>query len=491
MYLGLDLGTSSVKAVLIDEDQEIVGQASAPLDVAYPHPLWSEQNPADWWTATNQAMAALKSAHGAALSGVKGIGLSGQMHGATLFDSADQVLRPCLLWNDGRSGSQCETIEARVPRSREITGNLAMVGFTAPKVLWVAENEPDVFAKVARVLLPKDALRLWMTGEAISDMSDSSGTLWLDVARRDWSDEMLAATGLDRSAMPQLAEGSDPAGQLLPEVAADWGVPAGTVVAGGAGDQPAGAVGAGTVVPGRAFLSLGTSAVYFVANESYSPNPGRAVHAFCHCLPDTWNQMAVMLNGASTLSWVSDMTGAADEGALLAEVEALADDARGVPLFLPYLTGERTPLNDPHAKGVFFGMTAQTDRAALGRAVLEGVAFNCAECGDALAEAGAQVDMVSVIGGGARSRLWGRILAAALDQTLTYHTGGEVGAAFGAARLGRLAATGEAPADVCALPPVAEEIAPEPVLQDTVLGRMEKWRRLYPALKEEFSAFDS
>ena len=491
MYLGIDLGTSSVKVVLTDEDQAIVGQASAAMDVAYPHPLWSEQDPSDWWTATNQAMAELKAAHGTALSGVKGIGLSGQMHGATLFDDADQVLRPCLLWNDGRSGSQCETIEARVPRSREITGNLAMVGFTAPKVLWVAENEPQVFAKVARVLLPKDALRLWMSGEAISDMSDSSGTLWLDVGKRDWSDEMLAATGLDRAAMPQLAEGSEPAGRLLAAVAADWGVPAGTVIAGGAGDQPAGAAGVGTVVPGRAFLSLGTSAVYLAAGEAYAPNPGRAVHAFCHCFPDTWQQMAVMLNGASALSWITEATGAADEAALLAEVEAAGDDGTGVPLFLPYLTGERTPLNDPHAKGVFFGITPQTSRAALARAVLEGVAFNCAECGDALAEAGARIDMVSVIGGGARSPLWGRILAAALNQPLTYHEGGEVGAAFGAARLGRLAATGEAPVAVCTPPPVAEVVEPEPALQDRVLARMEKWRRLYPALKSEFSAFDA
>ncbi len=487
MYIGIDLGTSSVKVVLVDDEQTIIGQASAEMAESYPQPLWSEQDPADWWSATNAAMAVLKANHGKELGGVRGIGLSGQMHGATLLDDADRVLRPSILWNDGRSAAQCADLERRVPASRDITGNLAVPGFTAPKVMWVAEHEPDVFKKTAKVLLPKDELRLRMTGETVSEMSDASGTLWLDVAARDWSDEMLAACDLSRAAMPALVEGSDPSGTVLPDVAAQWGLSDGVIVAGGAGDQAAGAVGVGTVVPGRAFLSLGTSAVYFVAGETYAPNPAKAVHAFCHCLPDTWHQMAVMLSGGSAFGWVTKATGSDDEAALMTEIEAAGDDAPGVPLFLPYLTGERTPLNDPHATGVFFGMTKQTDRAALGRAVLEGVAFNCAECGDALAEAGANVDMVSVISGGARSRLWGRILAAALDRPMTYHTGGDVGAAFGAARLGRLAVTGESAAEICTLPPIDTEVAPEPALQEQVLERMARWRRLYPALKNEFS----
>ena len=486
MFVGIDLGTSSVKAVLVDEAQEIVGLASAALTVQSPKPLWSEQDPASWWDGADRVMRQLKADHGQAMGRVSGIGLSGQMHGATLLDKADKVLRPCMLWNDGRAGAQGETLERRVPKSRAITGNIAMAGFTGPKVLWVAENEPKIFEALARVLLPKDYLRLRMTGEALSDLSDSSGTLWLDVGRRTWSDEMLAATGLDRSAMPGLVEGSDPAGVIRPEVAAEWGLAPGVIVAGGGGDQPMGAAGMGTVVPGRAFISLGTSGVYFTASDRFQLNPDRAVHAMCHCLPDLWQQMAVLLNGASCLTWVTQLTGLSSEAALLAEVDEAGESGRGVPLFLPYLTGERTPHNDPHAKGVFFGLTGQTDRAALGRGVLEGVAFAFADGQDALLEGGVALDHVSVIGGGARSALWGRILAAALNRPLSYHVGSEVGPAFGAARLGRLAVTGESPADVCVMPAVDHVVEPDEALGDQLGRRMENWRALYPRLKPLF-----
>ena len=486
MYLGIDLGTSGVKVVLVDEGQQIVAQANESLDVSAPQPLWSEQDPADWWSACNAAMATLRASHGAELSAVRGIGLSGQMHGATLLDADDRVLRPCILWNDGRSGPQCEELERRVPKSREITGNLAMPGFTAPKLLWVAEYQPEVFGHVAKVLLPKDYLRLLMTGAYISEMSDSAGTLWLDVEKRAWSDDMIEASQLKPGAMPELVEGSEPGGTLLAEVAAEWGVPPGTVVAGGAGDNAAGAAGVGTVLPGRSFLSLGTSGVYFVAGDRYAPNPARAVHAFCHCFPDTWHQMSVHLSAASCLSWVTELTRSKSEAALLDDVMQSGDDASGVPLFLPYLTGERTPHNNPHAKGVFFGMGNATTPASLGRAVLEGVAFAFADGQDALLEAGARIDMVSVIGGGARSPLWGRILASVLNQQLTYHEGGEVGPAYGAARLGRLAATGEAPADVCTQPPVKSVVDPEPALAEHLRAKLASWRDLYRRVEPAF-----
>ncbi len=486
MFIGIDLGTSGVKVVLVDGSQRMVGQANESLTVSTPHPLWSEQDPKDWWAACNAAMATLRDEFPAEMAAVQGIGLSGQMHGATLLDEADNVLRPCILWNDGRSGPQCAELERRVPRSRDITGNLAMPGFTAPKLIWVAEHEPDVFGRVARVLLPKDYLRLLMTGAYISEMSDSAGTLWLDVAQRAWSDEMIEATKLKRSAMPELVEGSEAGGQLRDDVAADWGVPKGTIVAGGAGDNAAGAAGVGTAVPGRAFLSLGTSGVFFVANDIFSPNPERAVHAFCHCFPETWHQMTVHLSSASCLSWITELTQSKSEAALLADVEQRGDDASGVPLFLPYLTGERTPHNNPHAKGVFFGMGNATDRAALARAVLEGVAFAFADGQDALQEAGAKIDMVSVIGGGARSPLWGRILASTLGRELTYHEGGEVGPAFGAARLGRLAATGESPADVCTQPPVQSVIEPDAALTDQLHSRLQTWRDLYRRVEPVF-----
>ena len=265
MYLGIDLGTSGVKGVLVDGEQTVIDQASAPLEVTRPQPLWSEQDPESWWRATGAALSELRARRPSEMGAVRGIGLSGQMHGATLLDAAGNVLRPAILWNDGRSAAECAELERRVPDSRQITGNLAMPGFTAPKLLWVAGHEPEVFSRTAKVLLPKDYLRLRMTGDYASDMSDSAGTLWLDVAHRRWSGDMLAATGLPDSAMPALFEGSQATGTLRADVAAEWGVPASAVVAGGAGDNAAGAAGVGVVAPGAAFLSLGTSGVLFVS----------------------------------------------------------------------------------------------------------------------------------------------------------------------------------------------------------------------------------
>ena len=490
MYVGIDLGTSGVKAVLVDGEGRIAGQASAPLAVSTPRPLWSEQAPEDWWAATGRAMDELKAEHGGALAATRAIGLSGQMHGATLLDAAGEVLRPAILWNDGRSGAECAALEAAVPDSRRITGNLAMPGFTAPKLLWVAAHEPEVFARVAKVLLPKDYLRFRLSGEHVAEMSDASGTLWLDVANRCWSEEMLAATGLDLRHMPRLVEGSAPSASLAPALARRWGMAGDVVIAGGAGDNAAGAAGIGTVVPGRAFLSLGTSGVLFAANRAYAPNPERAVHAFCHCLPDTWHQMSVILSAAASLSWAAAVTGAGDEAALVAEAGPAEAGLERAPLFLPYLTGERTPHNDPHAKGVFFGLDQATGRGDLGWAVLEGVAFAFVDGHDALLEAGTEIDETSVIGGGARSALWGRILAAALRRPLTYHAGSEVGPALGAARLARLAATAERPDEVCTPPPVDRVVEPDEALAARLAPRLERWRALYRVLRPEMRAFD-
>jgi len=488
LFVGLDIGTSGVKAVLVDETQTILAEANAPLTVQRPHPLWSEQAPQAWWDAVETVMATLRADHPTQYGAIRGIGLSGQMHGATLLDADGAVLRPAILWNDGRSGDECQELIAREPSTSAITGNLAMPGFTAPKLLWVAKHEPDVFANTAKVLLPKDYVRLCMTGKAVSEMSDAAGTLWLDVAARDWSDAMLAACGLNRDHMPRLVEGSASSGTLKTDVATAWGLSPSVIVAGGAGDNAAGAVGIGAVTPGRAFLSLGTSGVYFLTNERYTPNPDRGVHAFCHCLPNTWHQMSVILSAASCLSWVTKITGAADEAGLLREIEAAGDPGETTTIFLPYLSGERTPHNDPYAKGVFFGMTHETDRAALGRAVLEGVAFALVDGQDALLAGGAQIDTVSVIGGGARSAFWGRILASALDRPLTYHKAGEVGPAFGAARLARLAVSGEEPHDVCTPPPIDRIVEPDPDLRAAMMARHEQFVRLYTILKPEFLA---
>ncbi|MBT6441064.1 MAG: xylulokinase [Alphaproteobacteria bacterium] len=486
MFLGIDIGTSGVKAVLVDGDQQLVAQASEALVVTRPEPLWSEQDPASWWHATRSAVAALKESEPNALAAVRGIGLSGQMHGATLLDGSDKVLRPAILWNDGRSAAACDALESAELRSREITGNLAMPGFTAPKLLWVRDNEPEIFSQVEKVLLPKDYVRLLMTGEHVSEMSDAAGTLWLDVGKRDWSDAMLAASGLSRSHMPRLVEGSEASGVLRPDVAAVWGMDAGVVVAGGAGDNAGGAAGIGVVAPGQAFLSLGTSGVMFVANETFAPNPAQAVHAFCHCLPGAWHQMSVILSAASCLTWLTELTGADSEAALLAEAAespARTDD----PLFLPYLSGERTPHNNPHARGVFFGLGLATDRAALCRAVLEGVAFAFADGQGALLAAGTEIDDVAVIGGGARSAYWGQMLASVLARPLTYHEGGEAGPAFGAARLARLSVTGEAVGDVCIAPPVRSVIEPDAAAGSFFDARRQQFVALYSELEDQFT----
>ena len=486
MFLGVDLGTSGVKAVLADDQQAIVATGNAPLEVSRPRPLWSEQNPEDWWRATCRAVAAIRRANPTALAAVKGVGLSGQMHGATLLDSRDRVLRPAILWNDGRCVAECDELEAREPALRSITGNLAMPGFTAPKLIWVARNEAEVFSMVSRVLLPKDYVRLRMTGEHVSEMSDASGTLWLDVAARDWSEPMLTASGLSREHMPRLVEGSEPGGALRAAVAAEWDVPAGVPVAGGAGDNAAAAAGIGAVTPGSGFLSLGTSGVLFVSNAAFSPNPEQAVHAFCHCLPGAWHQMSVVLSAASCLRWVTALTGATDEASLLDEVEA-AGDGPGDLVFLPYLSGERTPHNDPKAMGVFFGLTHDVGRAGLARAVLEGVAFAFADGQDALLEAGVEINAISVVGGGSRSRYWGRVLASVLGRPLHYHVGGEIGPAFGAARLARLAVSEEDPSVVCAPPPISHTVDPVPGLVDACGSRRPVFRRLYERLKPEFA----
>jgi xylulokinase len=481
-FLGIDLGTSELKALLMDEAGRVLASQGAPLTVSRPQPRWSEQAPDDWWAATLAAVDRLKASHPAALSEVVGLGLSGQMHGATLLDEADRPLRPAILWNDTRSDRECLELVERAPELERITGNLAMPGFTAPKVLWVARNEPALRARVRTVLLPKDYLRLCLTGEKVSEMSDASGTLWLDVARRDWSDRLLEATGLTRASMPRLVEGSAASGRLRAELVGRWGIRAPVTVAGGGGDNAASAVGIGAVAPGAGFLSLGTSGVIFVVNDRFRPNPARAVHAFCHALPGRWHQMSVMLSAASCLRWVAHLVGFADEAEAVAAAGGLTPAARAeAPIFLPYLSGERTPHNDPAAQGVFTGLTHATDRAALVHAVLEGVAFGLADGLAALQAAGTQVERLSLVGGGARSAGWAQLLADVLEVELQTHQGGEAGAALGAARLGQLACGGDELA-VCGRPPVLATYRPAPAAVGVYRERLGRFRGLYGAL---------
>ena len=435
MYIGIDLGTSGIKAILLNEQGEVLASQTETLTVSRPHPLWSEQDPEHWWQATDRAMKALGEQH--PLTGVKALGIAGQMHGATLLDSQQKVLRPAILWNDGRCSEECGLLEAAVPESREITGNLMMPGFTAPKLLWVQRHEPDVFAIIDKVLLPKDYLRLRMTGVFASDMSDAAGTMWLDVAKRDWSDKMLDACQLNRQQMPGLYEGSEITGTLKEDVAKAWNMSAVPVVAGG-GDNAAGAVGVGMMDVGQAMLSLGTSGVYFAVSDGFRSKPESAVHSFCHALPNRWHLMSVMLSAASCLDWAAKLTGLGSVPALLAAAEK-ADEEAGDIWFLPYLSGERTPHNNPQAKGVFFGLTHQHGPAELARAVLEGVGYALADGMDVVHSCGVTPQSVTLIGGGARSPYWRQILADISGQTLDYRTGGDVGPALGAARLAQIA----------------------------------------------------
>lgn len=481
-FLGVDVGTSGVKAILIDETGAVVGDSIAPLEVSRPKPGWSEQEPSDWWEATLDAIDGLGRRHAEALSRVAGIGLSGQMHGATLLDRHHNVLRPAILWNDGRSSKECGEIEAACPRSREIAGNIAMPGFTAPKLQWIRNHEPDVFERCAKVLLPKDYVRFLLSGEFFSDMSDASGTLWLDVSKRDWSDELLAATGLDRSHMPALAEGSSAAGELKSDLVQRWGMNGKVVIAGGGGDNAASACGIGAIRPGEGFVSLGTSGVLFVSNEGFRPNTEGAVHAFCHAIPDTWHQMGVILSATDSLNWLAQLTGQA-AAKLAAEAES-SFKGPGEEIFLPYLSGERTPHNNAAARGSFTGLSHVSDPVRLTQAVMEGVAFAVRDCQGVLADAGTKINRLLAVGGGSNSTLWLQMIANNLGMALHVPHDGDFGGAFGAARLGLCAATGAAPEEVCALPEIKTVIEPNPALQEAYSEQYARYRALYPAIEE-------
>lgn len=452
MYLGLDLGTSGLKGLVIGEDQAVLAEATAPLSVQRPQSGWSEQRPADWVEAAEKVFDAL--AAKVDLSEVAGIGLSGQMHGATLLDASHDVLRPCILWNDTRSHAQAAAMDED-SAFREISGNIVFPGFTAPKLAWVRDEEPGVFDRTALVLLPKDYLRLWLTGEAMSEMSDAAGTSWLDVGARDWSDRLLAKTELSRDQMPGLCEGSDVSGTLRDTLARRWGMSQ-VPVAGGGGDNAASAVGVGAVQAGQGFVSLGTSGVLFVASDAYSPDAASAVHTFCHALPGQWHQMGVILAAADALSWLAGVTGATP-AELTADLGAIT--APGRTVFLPYLGGERTPHNDATARGAFLGLEHASDREALTRAVLDGVAFAVRDSLDALTATGTRLDTLIAVGGGARSGTWLSAIATALDMDISVPEDGDFGAALGAARLGMMAATGGG-AEIATPPRIAEVIEP-------------------------------
>ncbi len=479
MYLGLDLGTSGLKAILIDDAQSVVATASSPLAVSRPHPGWSEQNPQSWVEAAEAAFADLQQNHSRHLAAVTGIGLSGQMHGATALDATDKPLRSCILWNDTRAAEEAAEMDAN-PAFRKLTGNIVFPGFTAPKLAWMRGHESELFKATRRVLLPKDYLRLWLTGETVSEMSDASGTSWLDVGGRTWSGELLAATHLTESHMPRLVEGTEASGTLRPALASRFGMKE-AVVAGGGGDNAASAIGMGTISPNAGFISLGTSGVLFVSNAAFSPDPESAVHAFCHAIPGQWHQMGVILSATDTLNWFANIVGS-DAGALVGALGSDLSAPTGITC-LPYLSGERTPHNDANIRGSFIGLGHETDKATLTRSVLEGISYAMADNLMALTSAGAAPKRLMAVGGGSRSDLWLKMLATLLDLPIDIPEEGDFGGAFGAARLGMIAATGANPSAICTPPPVARSVTPDAALKEAYQAQHQRYRALYPALK--------
>jgi len=463
--VGIDVGTSAVKAIAVGEDGTVLARREISYPLSTPRPGWSEQDPEDWWRATEQALDGLVDGE------ISGIGLSGQMHGLVTLDASDSVIRPAILWNDQRTQAECDEIEARVGLDRLIalTGNRALTGFTAPKLLWLRKHEPDAYARIAHALLPKDYVRLRLTGERAIDVADASGTLLLDVARRRWSSEVVDALELDPSWLPTVLESPAVSGMT------SGGVP----VAAGAGDQAAGALGVGVDRPGPLSVVLGTSGVVFAALPAYAADPQARVHAFCHAVPDTWHQMGVMLSAAGSLAWLRGVVGG-DFGELVGEAAAWEPGVEGLT-FLPYLTGERTPHADADARGSFTGLSVRHDRGALVRAVLEGVACGLRDSFDLVG--GGSLGRAS--GGGARSDLWLSIVASVLELPLE-RVAVEEGAAYGAALLGGVAGgvwsdVGEAVA-ACVrthgrVEPVAEWIEPYREL-------LARYRALYPALRD-------
>jgi len=487
MFLGIDLGTSDIKVLLLDTRGKTVALERASLTIERPAPLWSEQDPHAWWRVLDSVMQRLKVAVPDKLRQVEGIGLSGQMHGAVLLDASGAVLRPAILWNDGRSVIQCQKLLDAVPDLVAIAGNIPMPGFTAPKLLWVKENEPNLFARTARVLLPKDFLRLQMTGEAVTDCSDASGTLWMDVAKRRWSPTLLAACDMSIDQMPRIVEGSEPGGTLTTNIAQRWGLRPGIVVAGGGGDNAASAIGVGALEPGQGFVSLGTSGVIFAVTAGLVTNTARATHAFCHALPKRWHEMSVMLSAASCLKWVSRLTAVRNEDVLAESAAQLNSKARmEAPIFLPYLSGERTPHNNAEAKGVLFGLTHEHDAAAVAYSVLEGVSFGMRD-GLLALQISKSPATLELVGGGSKSNAWAQLLATVLDVRLRVTTGNEAAAALGAARLGWCAAGGDPHEVASTAEGPSVTYLPDPDAWDLLRSRYRRFGELYTAVNPAFN----
>ncbi|HEY3246439.1 MAG TPA: xylulokinase [Phycisphaerae bacterium] len=498
--LGIDIGTTGAKALLIDTNGAVIASATTEYPLHMPRPLWAEQDPRDWWQATVASIRQLLTTEGVSTDRIGAVGLTGQMHGLVLLDARGEVLRPCIMWNDQRTAGECARITEKIGGAEllRLTGNPVLPGFTAPKILWVCAHEPDVYARVSRVLLPKDYVRYRLTGAFASDVSDASGTSLFDVGRRGWSDAMLAALEIPRAWLPEVSESTVASAHISARGADETGLRAGTPVVAGAGDQAAQAVGTGITSEGIVSVTLGTSGVVFAASQQYRIEPQGRLHAFCHAVAGTWHVMGVMLSAAGSFRWFRDALGeierirAAEAGRdpyeLLTEVAASAPPGCEGLLFLPYLSGERTPHPDPNARGVYFGLTLRHGKAHLARAVLEGVAFGLRDSLELVRGLGLPIKEVRASGGGARSPLWRQILADVFNTELTTINVTE-GAAYGAALLAGVGA-GELP-NVAAASQHVVRVTGRTVPSTAApiyAEAYQHYRDLYPALKPRFEA---
>jgi xylulokinase len=486
-FMGIDVSTTGVKALLVDDQGEVAGTATTALPLSTPQPLWSEQDPADWWDGAVKSIKQVLQETGVSGENVAGIGLTGQMHGLTLLDENGDVLRPAMLWNDQRTGEQCDEIREKVGKERliQITGNDALTGFTAPKILWVREYEPEVYANAAQILLPKDYVRYKLTSEYATDKAGAAGTILMDLKTRDWSPEVLDALDIPLEWLPKTHEGPEVTGTITAETAALTGLKVGTPVVGGGGDQAAQAVGVGAVESGIIALTLGTSGVVFASTDEPFIEPEGRLHAFCHSVPGLWHLMGVMLSAAGSLRWHRD-TFAPDTSFddLVMAASSIAEGSEGL-LFLPYLTGERTPYPDPYARGGFIGLTVRHTLPHMTRAVLEGVAFGLRDSFELIKSAGLEeIKQVRVSGGGAKSLLWRQILADVFDvELVTVNT--TEGAAYGAALLAGVGAGAWPDVKTACAETVKQTGSTKPRIE--AVGIYEEmyahYRKLYPALK--------
>src|SRR5215213_2255885 len=495
LLLGIDLSTTGAKALLIDLEGRVVGSATTPLSLSSPHPLWSEQEPREWWEATANSITQVLAETNVAGDDIAAIGLTGQMHGLVVLDDERQVLRPAILWNDQRCGAECDDIRARVGLERlvQITGNNALTGFTAPKILWLETNEPEIYRRIRHVLLPKDYIRFKLTGALAMDKADGSGTMLFDLRKRDWSTDILEALHIPADWLPPTFEGHETTSEVSKEVAELTGLRAGTPVVAGGGDQSAQAIGVGVVRPGTIAVTLGTSGVVFAATESPLIEPAGRLHAFCHAVAGRWHLMGVMLSAAGSLQWYRDKL-ACDRSfdALVNEASEIPAGSEGL-IFLPYLAGERTPHPDPLARGAWIGLTTRHGQAHLTRSILEGVAFGIKDMFCLMREAGlGAIKEVRVSGGGAKSLLWRQILADTLDADLVTVNTTE-GAAYGAALLAGVGAGVWPNVDTACAQTIAirDHVTPNQQASEIYKSLYEQYRNLYPTLKPTFHALSN